>query len=154
MNILLLSGILLLLAALQVRLPAIPALGVHLEFLPALVAYGALTLSRPGMLTLALIAGFTNDALSAGPFGLTGIAFAISGMIIYALREALDRELPALQIAAGVLVTVITAVAACCVAGFSGGRILRIALLATFATVVTPVLFFALDYLRYRVKTT
>lgn len=150
MNFALLLVLVLVLAALQVRLPAIPALGIQLEFLPALVAYGALTLTRPGLLALALLAGFANDALSAAPFGLTGLAYAAAALLIYGLRQALDRELPILQITAGVLVTVIASLAACFLAGYSSVRFFKIALLAALATLVTPVLFAALDRMKIK----
>jgi rod shape-determining protein MreD len=139
-------------AALQARLPAIPALGVHLEFLPALVAYGALTFGRAGMLTLALAAGFTQDALSAGPFGVTAIIYTAIALFVHGYREVFDRELAPLQIGAGVLITVASSIAACSYAGFHVSAILKIALLALLAALLTPILFFVLDFVRFQVR--
>ncbi|MEI6084286.1 MAG: hypothetical protein WCS70_08290 [Verrucomicrobiota bacterium] len=152
MSFALVSIALLLLAALQARLPAIPGLGIHLEFLPALVAYGALTFGRAGLICLALAAGFTQDALSAGPFGVTALIYAVTALFIHALRAALDRELPLLQIGAGVIVTGAASIAACMFAGFYAGAILKLVLLICLAALITPVLFFALDAGRYQLR--
>ncbi|MCG3147581.1 MAG: hypothetical protein PCFJNLEI_01021 [Verrucomicrobiae bacterium] len=152
MNFLLLLATLLLLAALQVRLPAIPFVGIHLEFLPALVAYGALTLNLPGLLTLALATGFTHDALSAGPFGVTGLVYAGTALLLHNFREAFDRDLPVLQIGAGILVTLTGALAIWCFAGFHFSGLWKLVLLALQAAVITPLLFFGLDFTRYQLR--
>lgn len=135
--------------ALQARLPAF---GIHLEFLPALVAYGALTFGRAGMLALALAAGFTQDALSAGPFGVTAISYTATALFVHGYREAFDRELAPLQIGAGVLITVASSLAACFFAGFHVSAIWKITLLALLAALLTPILFFVLDFVRYQVR--
>jgi rod shape-determining protein MreD len=147
MNFLLLTITLLMLTTLQVRLPEM--FGLRLEFLPALVAYGALTFRRGNALWLALVAGFTQDALSAAPFGITALAFGIAAGLLSGLREVLDREIPPLQFAAGALVSAAAAMAAFCVVGFS----LKIIPVACLAGLVTPVLFFAADYTRFVART-
>jgi len=141
-----------LLTALQARLPALPLVGVHLEFLPSLVAYGALTFGRAGMITLALAAGFMQDALSAGPFGVTAIVYTATALFVHGSRDAFDRELAPLQIGAGVLITVASSIAACFFAGFYAGAILKILFLALQAMLITPILFFGLDFVRYQVR--
>jgi len=55
-------------AALQARVPILWLFGgLRIEFLPALVAYTALTMPRGTAIAVALVAGFTQDALSAAP---------------------------------------------------------------------------------------
>jgi rod shape-determining protein MreD len=153
MTFLLLLIILLLLAALQVRLPALPVIGLHLEFLPALVAYGALTFRAAGILTLALAAGFIHDALSAGPFGVTALVYAGTAWVLHHFREVFDRDLPVLQIGAGILFPLTGSIAACCFAGFHWSALWKLALLALQSAVITPLLCFAVDYLRYHLRT-
>ena len=147
MNFLLITMTLMLLATLQVRLPAL--LGLRVEFLPALVAYGALTFRRRNALWLALVAGFTQDALSASPFGMTAVAFSVAALLLSGMGEALDREIPPLQFAAGGIVSAAGAIAAFFVVGFS----FKIFLVATIAGIITPLFFFGADYVRYVVKT-
>jgi rod shape-determining protein MreD len=147
MNFLLLTITLLLLATLQVRLPAI--LGLRLELLPALVAYGALTFRRGNGLLLALMAGFTQDALSAAPFGITALAYGIAALLLTALGEALNRELPPFQLVAGALVTLAAGIAASFFVGFT----FKMILVAAITGLITPIFFFAADYFRYLVKT-
>ncbi len=144
MNFLLLTTSLLFLTTLQVRLPAI--FGFRLEFLPALVAYGALTFRRGNALLLALVAGFTQDALSAAPFGITALAYGVAALILTGLRELLDRDIPPLQFIAGALVS---ATAALCAVGFS----FKMIPVACLAGIVTPLFFFAADYTRFMVRT-
>lgn len=147
MNFFLVMITLLLLTTLQVRLPAM--FSVRLEFLPALVAYGALTFRRGNALLLALVAGFTQDALSAAPFGITALAYGISALLLTGLRDVLDRDIPPLQFAAGAIVSASAAVAVFFVLGFS----FKIIPVACLAGVITPLFFFAADYTRYVVKT-
>jgi rod shape-determining protein MreD len=147
MNFLLLALTLLTLTALQVGLPAM--FGCRLELLPSLVAYGALTFRRGNALLLALVAGFTQDALSAAPFGITALAYGLAALLLTGLREVLDRDLPPLQFVAGAVASGAAATAACLVVGFS----FRILPVACLAGVVTPLFFFAADYTRYVVRT-
>ena len=147
MNFLLITLTLFVLTTFQVRLPAM--FGLRLEFLPALVAYGALTFRRGNALLLALVAGFTQDALSAAPFGITALAYGIVALILAGLRDVLDRDLPPLQFVAGALVAGAASMAAFCVIGFS----FKIIPVACLAGIVTPVFFFAADYTRFVVKT-
>jgi rod shape-determining protein MreD len=146
MNFLVSIVSLLIAVALQVRLPT--GLGLHLEFLPALVVYDALTSGRGTALLLALAAGLMQDALSAGPFGVTALVYGIAALILSAMREAFDRDLPWVQMGAGALVSAAVSVTACVSHGFTLGALVKIALLAGLSAVVTPLLFFGLDYLR------
>ena len=147
MNFLLVTLTLWLLATLQVRLPTLA--GLRIEFLPALVAYGALTFRRGNALLLALMAGFTQDALSAAPFGLTALAYGIVALLLTATRDVLDRDIPPYQFAAGALTAAAASIAACFVLGFS----FKILLVAGLAGLITPFFFFAADYTRYMAKT-
>ena len=147
MNFLLVTTALMLFATLQVRLPAM--FGIRLELLPALVAYGALTFRRGNAFLLALVTGFTQDALSAAPFGITGLAYGIAAIVLTAMGDVLDRDIPPLQFAAGALVSTAGAIAAFFVIGFS----FKILLVATVAGIITPLFFFAADYTRFMVRT-
>jgi rod shape-determining protein MreD len=147
MNFLLITITLLLLTTLQVRLPAL--LGLRLEFLPAFVAYAALTFRRGPALLLALVAGFLHDANSAAPFGLTALAYGIAAILVSAMHEVLDRDLPPLQFVAGALVSATASAAACLVLGFS----FKIVPVACLAGVITPFFFFATDYTRFVLRT-
>jgi rod shape-determining protein MreD len=147
MNLLLITTTLLGLTTLQARLPEL--FGLRLEFLPALVAYGALTFRRGNALWLALIAGGMQDALSAAPFGITALAYGAATLVLAGLRDVLDRDLPPLQFVAGALVSATAAIAAGCVLGFSW----KIIPVAGTTGLITPLFFFATDYTRLAVRT-
>jgi len=150
MNFLIVTTSLLILAALQARLPTVHWLGgVRIEFLPALVVYGGLTFRRGASLALALGAGFMQDALSAGPFGLTALAYGIAAIILASVRTVLDRDLPWVQMGAGALTSAGVSFAACCVVGLSFVAFIKLLLLAIISAVVAPLLFLGLDAVRY-----
>lgn len=150
MNFLLIATSTLLLAALQARLPTAWWLGgIHFEFLPALVAYGALTFRhRRWVVTLAVVAGLFQDALSAGPFGNTGTAYALAAFALVALARAFDREWLWMQMLSGAIVSVAASLPA---AGVHGA-VLKILLLAALSAIVTPFVFFALDFAKWRTR--
>jgi rod shape-determining protein MreD len=136
-------------AALQVRMPTFWVFGgMRIEFLPALVAYAALTMHRGRAIAIAIVAGLTQDAFSAGPFGLSALAYGISAILMTTLREALDRDLPWMQMSAGVLTSMAVAVVAFVEIGFSLATIFKMVLVASISGVVTVILFFVLDYAR------
>ncbi len=148
MNTFILITSLLIGSALQARLPTLWWLGgLRIEFLPALVAYAALTLRRGRALLLALAAGCLQDALSAGPFGMTALMYGTFAVAIVTVREVLDRDLPWVQMGAGALAAGAASLAACAVIGFSISAIFKIMLVALASAVVTPLVFFAIDYL-------
>lgn len=148
MNTFILIVTLLIFSALQARLPTLWWLGgLRIEFLPALVAYGALTLRRSGALLLALAAGCLQDALSAGPFGLTALIYGTFVLATITVREVLDRDLPWVQMGAGALAAGAASLAACAVIGFSFSAVAKIVLVALASAVVTPLVFFIIDYL-------
>lgn len=136
-------------AALQSRLPTMWWLGgLRVELLPALVAYSALSFRRGSAIAAAIVAGLAQDALSAAPFGITGLAYGGAALLLSGLREALDRELPWVQISAGAWTAAASATVACVVVGFSQGAMLKIVLLAALSAVIAPMVFFAADYAR------
>jgi len=149
MNVLIAIAGIMLAAALQARLPTWWWLGgVRLEFLPALVAYAMLTISRHRAILFALAAGLTQDALSAAPFGISALAYGMLACLITGMRDALDRDLPWVQMGAGALASIAVAVVASFVVGVSAGAVFRMAIVASLSGVVTVLLFFALDYAR------
>lgn len=134
-------------ASLQALLPTFWWLGgVRIELLPALVVYGALTLPGRQAFALAVAAGLGQDALSAAPFGISALAYSAAALVMIFLRDALDRELPWMQIGAGIATSAAAAVVASFVVGISFGMIFKILFVAAISGVITPVLFFALDY--------
>jgi rod shape-determining protein MreD len=136
-------------AALQAHMPTFWWLGgVHVELLPALVVYAALTMHRRRALVLALVAGLTQDALSAAPFGISALAYGISAIVVTSLREALDRDLPWMQWSAGALTSLIASVIAFFAMGLSFGNVIKMLVVASMAGMATVVLFFILDYTR------
>ena len=136
-------------AALQARLPTLWWLGgARIEFLPALVAYAALTMHRGRAIAIAIVAGLMQDALSAGPFGLSALAYGISAILMTTLREVLDRDLPWMQMAAGALTSMAVAVLAFFTVGISLATVVKIALVAAISGIVTVIFFFVLDYSR------
>jgi len=140
------AGILIV-AALQTRLPTLWWFGgVRIEFLPALVAYAALTMPRGRAIALAIAAGLMQDALSAAPFGVSALAYGISAVLMTNLREILDRELPWVQMGAGALTSMTVAVIALFAIGISVGMVFKMILVASISGIVTVMLFFALDY--------
>ena len=138
----------LLAAALQAVLPTAWWLGgLRFELLPALVACGALTLSRHTVLGLALAitAGLAHDALSAAPFGLTALAYGSAVAAIFLLDEVLDPELPWVQMTAGAIVSATGASSACAVVGFSAGAVGKLIVLALISAVLTPLVYLLLE---------
>ncbi len=151
MRRLLLPVIVLMLAAAQAALPMLWWLGGwRLEFLPALVAYGALTASRPSRaVLLAVLAGLALDSLSAGPFGLSVLGFGLPAAVLAGLGESLDRDLPWVQAGAGAWVAAFAAGVACAAAGPTFGALGKISVLAMLSAVMTPLLFFTMELLHY-----
>lgn len=127
--------------ALQARLPALG--GIRLEFLPAVAAFGTLTLGRTGGFICALLAGGVQDALSAAPFGVSVLGYGAAFILVDSLHSLLDRELPPLQMMAGAIYSAGATIAA----GFFGGKMLVLALVSAL---LTPFVFFALDFARYQ----
>ena len=121
----------------QATLPAMG--GLRLELLPALVAVTALSLQRGPALLVALAAGFSQDALSAAPFGLTALAYGVVAVVLAGLRDSLDRDLPWVQMAAGGLLSATASLAALCVVGFSSSAVLKLVLLTGLSGLLTPV---------------
>ncbi len=154
MNALLITVTVLLFTALQSRLPTLWWLGgLRIELLPALVAYGALSLRRGSAITLAIATGFAQDAFSTAPFGLSALAYGIATALLTEMREALDRELPRVQMGAGALAAAASSITACAVVGFSIGAFVKILVLAFLSAVIAPFLFFAMDRTRTLVRT-
>jgi rod shape-determining protein MreD len=136
-------------AAVQVRLPTFWIFGgMRIEFLPALVAYAALTMHRGRAIAIAIVAGLMQDALSAGPFGLSALAYGISAILMTTLREVLDRDLPWMQLSAGALTSMAVALVAFFVVGISFASIFKMVLVAAITGFITLILFFVLDYAR------
>lgn len=155
MNFLLITTALLLLAALQARLPTAWWLGgLRFEFLPALVAYGALTFRhRRWAIALAVTCGLLQDALSAGPFANTGAAYALAALLLIVLGRTLDREWILLQMLGGALLSAAASLAAVAVLGVHGVAP-KLFALAAMSAVVTPPLFWAMDFLTRRLQST
>ena len=136
-------------AALQARLPTFSWLGgVRLEFLPALVAYATLTIPRHRAILVALAAGLAQDALSAAPFGISALAYGMMALLTSGMRDALDRDLPWVQLGTGALASTAVAIVASFVVGVSVGTVFKMVLVASLSGVITVPLFFALDYAR------
>ena len=149
MNILIAIAGILLAAALQARMPTLWWLGgLRMELLPALVVYVALTMHRRRALALALVAGLMQDALSAAPFGISALAYGVAAVLMTNLREALDRDLPWIQLGAGALTSLAASIIPLFVVGISFGAVLKMLLIASISGVFTVMLFFALDYSR------
>jgi rod shape-determining protein MreD len=149
MNTLVAIAGILIAVAFQARMPAFAWLGgVRLEFLPAFVAYVALTMHRRRALVLALVAGLTQDALSAAPFGISALAYGISAIVMTSLREALDRDLPWVQWSAGAATSITASVIAFFAVGLSFGNLFKMLVVAFISGAVTAVGFFAIDYAR------
>ena len=149
MNTLIAMAGILIAVALQARIPTLTWLGgVRVELLPALVVYAALTTHRRRALALALVAGLTQDALSAAPFGIAALAYGISTIVVTSLREALDRDLPWVQWSAGAATSIIASVIAFFAVGLSSGNVLKMLVAASISGAVTVVVFFAVDYAR------
>ena len=135
--------------AFQTRMPTLWWLGgVRLEFLPALVAYAAFTMHSGRALALAIAAGLLQDALSAGHFGISALAYGVAAMMIVDLREAFDRDLPWVQLAAGAMTSALVAILAFLTIGVSIGAIFKMCVVAFISGIITMLVFFVLDYSR------
>ena len=155
MNTLMAIAGILIAAALQARMPTLWWLGgVRMEFLPALVAYASLTMHRRRAVILALVAGMMQDALSAAPFGVSALAYGSSALLMTSLCDALDRDLPWVQLSAGALTSVAAAVIAFLVAGVSFGVVFKMIVVASISGIISVMLFFVLDYARMAWRTT
>ena len=149
MNTLIAIAGILIAAALQARMPTLWWLGgVRLEFLPALVAYASLTMPHRRAMALALVAGMMQDALSAAPFGVSALGYGISALLMTGLRDALDRDLPWVQLGAGALTSATAAVVAFFVIGASFGAVFKMVVVASISGIIAVMLFFVLDYTR------
>ncbi len=149
MNVLIAMAGILLAVALQAHMPTLWWLGgTRVELLPALVVYAALTMHRRCALVLALVAGLTQDALSAAPFGITALAYGIAAIVITSLREALDRDLPWMQWSAGALTSITASIIVSFAVGLSIGNVFKMLMAASIAGMATVGLFFVLDYAR------
>lgn len=156
MNFLITITSLALLTAMQTRFSSCWWLGgVRVEFLPALVAYGALTFRhRRWAAALAVAAGFFQDALSAGPFGNAVAGYAVAVWVLSSLARLFDREMLWMQMLSGAIASVAVSLAACAVVGFSRGTTPKILLLAAMSAVVAPLVFLALDGARWWARRT
>lgn len=143
MNFLFFILIILVLAGLQSTLPAIA--GIHLEFLPAFVASTSLTQPRRPAIVLAVIAGLVHDSLSAGPFGMTGLAFGLVAVFLTGLSDTVDRDLPFIHCGAGAITSAAGSLVALCVVGLTGWALLKLIGLALLSAILTPFIAFALD---------
>ena len=149
MNTLIAIAGILLATALQARMPALWWLGgLRMELLPEVVAYAALTMHRRRALAFALVAGLTQDALSAAPFGVSALAYGVAAVLMTSLREALDRDLPWIQLGAGALTSIAASILPLFVLGVSSGAVLEMLVVASISGASTVMLFFALDYSR------
>ncbi len=149
MNLLMVIAGILIAAAVQARMPTLWWLGgVRLEFLPALVAYASFTMPRRRVVALALIAGMMQDALSAAPFGVSAVAYGTAALLMTSLHNALDRDLPWVQLGAGALTSAAAAVIAFVVVGVSFGAVFKMVVVASISGIIAVMLFFALDYAR------
>jgi rod shape-determining protein MreD len=153
MNFALITLALFALAAAQARFPTLWWLGgIRLEFLPALVAFGALTYRRWAALILAVVAGALQDAASAAPFGTGILAYASVTVLLSALHESFDREMPPLQVIAGALASAALSVVSCLVTGYPRWGFVKFGFLALLSAVITPLLFFVLDAVRFALR--
>ena len=143
MNMLLVLILTLVLAGVQARLPAIA--GLRLEFLPALVAYSALTFKQGRAILCAFAAGCLQDALSAGPFGVTALAYAIAAWVIASLGTVLDRKLPFVPVLAGGIAAIAGAIGAFCIIGVTGAALLKLTGIALIAGLITIPVFLVVD---------
>ena len=145
---------LLLAAALQAALPTWWwAGGLRLELLPAVVAYGALTLRSPRWAVVnAFLAGFAQDALSAAPFGLTALGYGLAALVLAKWQDELERELPWIQFGAGGFVLVCGSLGVLPATTLTWGTPLKIACLMCLSALVTPFVFAALDALRQEAR--
>jgi cell shape-determining protein MreD len=150
MNFALITLALFVLAAVQARFPTLWWLGgLRLEFLPALVAFGALTYRPWAAVSLAVVAGALQDAASAAPFGTGILAYASVTVFLTGLHDTFDREMPPLQVIAGALASGTMSVVACLVTGYPRWGFVKIIVLALLSAVFTPLLFLAFDAVRY-----
>ena len=143
MKLLLVLALMLLFAGVQARLPAVA--GLRFEFLPALVAYSALTFKPGRAILCAFVAGCFQDALSAGPFGITAGAYAMAAWVIASLGTVLDRDLPFVPLLAGSLAAVAGALGAFCIIGVTGAALLKLAGIALLAGLITIPVFLVVD---------
>jgi rod shape-determining protein MreD len=120
--------------------------GLRLELLPAVVAYGALTMRSPRWaVTCAFLAGFAQDALSAAPFGLTALGYGLGALVLAKWQDELERDLPWIQFAAGGFVLVCGTLGVLPAMTLTWGTPLKIACLMCLSAFVTPFVFALLD---------
>ncbi len=149
LTIMTITGVLLA-AGLQAAGPTISWLGgVRLEILPAIVAYVALTVKKPGRVALwASLAGLAHDSLSAAPFGMTMATFGAAALGLWALRDWLDRGLPWVQLVTGTAVSLVAGGVAVLLIGVTAVAVIKLVWIAALNAAVTVVVFFIVDLAR------
>jgi rod shape-determining protein MreD len=85
-------------------------LGVQPDLLPALVVYAAFQSGVTTTAAVAVVAGFSFDSLSSGPFGLTVLPLLGMGMLLHHRRELVLRDSVVTQVAVGGMTTLAVAV--------------------------------------------
>jgi cell shape-determining protein MreD len=77
-------------------------LGAHIDLLPPLMVYTALTLGFTTIVLLALCGGLWFDSLSLNPLGASVLPLLLIGFLIYRSRDLLLRDHRNAQISLGV----------------------------------------------------
>lgn len=128
--------------------------GLRLELLPALVAFGGLTLPSPRVaVAFAVAVGLAQDAFSAATLGLTALAYGTVAGLLAAWQEHLERDLPWVQLGSGALASAAASLLAILATGlFSFGGVMKLILLALISAVVTPFVFLIGDWVRASVE--
>lgn len=112
-------------AAVQVTMPAIPIFGgIRPDWLAVAVAYSALSCEALAtVLVWALGLGWTYEALSAAPVGAISGAFLVGAAALWVARQWLDRGLVVVQWLAGAWVTVLSGGVALWISGVSAAAV-------------------------------
>lgn len=66
--------------------------GAQVDLLPALMVFASLRLGVGSIVALALIGGFSMDALSLNPLGASPLPLCVVGMLIHLKREQVLRD--------------------------------------------------------------
>jgi len=81
--------------------------GAQVDLLPALMVFTALRLGIGSIITLSFVGGFSMDALSLNPLGVSPLPLCVVGMLIHLKREEILRDEVVAQVLLGMATTTV-----------------------------------------------
>jgi rod shape-determining protein MreD len=129
-------------------------LGAQIDVLPVLIVYCGLSTGFPTLLLTASLAGLCYDSLSTNPLGITVVPLLVVGLAIYRFRDLILREQPYARLLLGAGASAVVPLMTVVLLWMGGykplvgwGSLWQWFVLCFTGGILTPVCFWALDYL-------